>query len=156
MTKEIRVTYVDGVMDKTKSTAKNPVWLVEPGQSKMTKGNVTQGFIAALEYKPGSDTQTTNPFLPFESGEVSQTRSFLRACKGLANAGSPNDIFELLIDGEVYRRTTRANLIRMYELCEQENEIKRAVAGLIERVAEIPAPKKGEKTESGEPGFVVM
>lgn len=155
MTKEIRVTYVDGVA-KPGHTAKSPSWHIEPGKSAMTKGNVTQGFIAALEYKPGSDTQTTSPALPFESGEVSQVRSFLRACKGLANAGSPNDIFELVIDGEVYRRTTRENLIRMYELCEQENEIKRAVYGLIERVAEIPAPKKGEKVAGESDGFTVM
>lgn len=144
MAKQIRITYSQEILSK-KTPGKV---LRKAGEQVTTSGDMTQGFIAAMEYAPGSNTQTTNPALPFAAGDVRQTRSFLRACLGVGQAGNPDDIFELIVDGVVYRRTTRANLVTLYGIYEKMDALKREAYPLIERVAEFPKKGKIEKTDA--------
>ncbi len=122
MTKEIRITYSQDIPSRKKPGT----FIRKQGEQVTTKGDLTQGLIALLEYKPGVDTQTTNPALPYAAGDVRQTRTLVRACLGTGSAGNPDDVFELLIDGKVYRRTTRAGIVLAMHLCGMINDAKRA------------------------------
>ncbi len=144
MAKKIVITYASDIESK-----KTPGKILrKAGEKVETTGDMTQGYIAALMYKPGSDTQTSNPAIEFAAGDVRQTRSFLRACLGLMQAGNPDDTFELVIDGVVYRRATRANLGKLFKLYEKMNELKRDAYPLVEQVAPLPTIGKKVKTES--------
>lgn len=144
MTKQVRITYVKEIVSQ-KTPGKI---LKQKGEQNITVGDRTQGLIAAMEYAPGSNTQTTNPALDFAAGDVRQTRSFLRSCLGIAQGGNPGDVFELLVDGVVYRRTTRENLVTLYGIYETMNTLKREAYPLIERVAEFPKKDKKTRTET--------
>jgi hypothetical protein len=117
-------------------------------------GDASLGVIAALEYGPGGNTQTTDPAKDFNSPD--NNRAFVRACVGIKQGGNPADVFELDIDGTVYRRATREQLVALLGLYEQMNTLKREAYAKVERVADLPKIGKKEKGETTEDEFVVI